>query len=241
MALSLAFSDYQSSGRLVADSATLTSASFTPTNGDVIVVKAQTWDTGNAPGAPSGGAQTYTTQVDNAPGGFRPRSRISTAVVAGSPGSMAVTLAAPASSCHHDLTVEVWTAAALAGTPATGVAAAGTGPAAGTVTTTGAGSIVTWCAADVGSIDPATRAYLSSATEVGVSDGHANSNAVFYSAYQAAASSGVQSFGLSAPSGQTWTIAGIEIQDPAAGGGGSAPPAPPKVFPRLAAIQRASW
>lgn len=208
----LAFSDYQRSGQSGGTTAVLTSASFTPANGDVIVVKAQTWDTGNAPGAPSGGGQTFTTRVDVAPGGFRPRSRISTAVVSGSPGSMAVSLAAPASSCHHDLTVEVWRNAQLAGSPAVGSANSGSGTAATTVTTTASGSAVSWCAADTASVNPSTRAYLSSATENGFSDGSVGANAVFYSAYQLAFTTGSQSIGLSAPSGQAYTIAGIEVQ-----------------------------
>lgn len=241
MAPTLAFSDYQSSGRLVADAAILTSASFTPSNGDVLVIKAQTWDTSVTPGTPTGGAQTYTLRVDNAPGSFHPRSVITTAVVAGSPGSMTVALSAPSATCHHDLTVEVWTSASLAATPATGSAAAGTGSAAGAVVTVGTGSIVSWCAADENSVDPATRAYLSSATEIGVSDGHANTNSVFYSAYQAAASAGSQTIGLSAPSGQNWTIAGIEIQTAGGGGAGSTGVTGPRVFPSLAATQRASW
>jgi hypothetical protein len=223
---SLVFADYQRSGQSGGTSAVLTSASFTPANGDVIVVKAQTWDTGNAPGAPSGGGQTFTTRIDVAPGGFRPRSRISTAVVSGSPGSMTVSLAAPAASSHHDLTVEVWTNAQLAATPAVGSANAGSGTANTTVTTTADNSAVSWCAADTASVNPASRAYLSSATEDGFSDGSVGANAVFYSAYQTAATAGAQSIGLSAPSGQAWTIAGIEVLATAATAGALAGSAP---------------
>jgi hypothetical protein len=39
---------------------TLTSSSFTPANGEVIVVKLATGDTTVSMGAPTGGSQTYT-------------------------------------------------------------------------------------------------------------------------------------------------------------------------------------
>jgi hypothetical protein len=44
-----------------------------------------------------------------------------------------------------------------------------------------------------------------------------------YTAYQAAASAGAQTYGLTAPTGQNPTLAAIEIQD----SGGGAPAVPP--------------
>lgn len=240
MAPTLGVADYQHSDVVVADSTTLTSASFTPSNGDVIVITASTYDTSITPGTPSGGSQTFTQRVDNGPGGFNGHTRLYTAVVSGSPGAMTVTLGAPSTNCFHDMALTWWTAAQLAGTPAVG-SNAGSGAASGTITTVANGSIVVWAINDVNSVNPATRAYLSSATEIGVGNGSVNSNAVFYNAYQSAPTAGSQTFGLSAPTGMAYVTAAVEIQA-ASGGGGTGPPGrPPFVFPALAATQASTW
>lgn len=197
----------------------LTTPSFTPSNGEVVVVKLETWDTGTSMGAPTGGSQTYTSRVTVAPGGFRPWVGIYTAVISGSPGAMTVS-STPSASARYSMTVERWSGAQLAATPATGSNNAGTGAASGTITTAAANSIITWAAGDAQSVDPATRAYLNSATDEGVRDDHVGANGVGYHAYQSAASSGSQSFGLSAPTGMQFCIAGLEVQDAA---GGSTP------------------
>jgi hypothetical protein len=218
MAPTLVASYYvQSSGT---STAAVTTPSFTPTNGEVIVVKLETWDTAVAMGAPTGGSQTYTSRAIVAPGGFRPWAGIYTAVIAGSPGSMTVS-STPGASSRYSMVVERWTGQ-LAASPAVGTNNAGSGSANGTVTTTGTNSIVSWVASDAQSLDPATRAYLASATDEGVRDDHVGANGVAYHAYQTAAAAGSQSFGLSAPTGMQYCIAGIEVQDaaPAATDGG---------------------
>jgi hypothetical protein len=194
------------------DTTTLSTPSFTPANGEVIVVKAATWDSGTPSGTPSGGGLVYTQRATAAPGGFNGYATIFTTVVSGSPGSMSVTLSAPGSSANHSMVVERWTTAQLAGSPATSAPINGFGgPPSASITTTGANSIITWVAVDVGSADPTSRAYLSSATEDGLSDGHVGSNSVHYYAYQTAAVAGSQTLGMSAPS-QTWVMAGIEVK-----------------------------
>jgi hypothetical protein len=195
------------------DSSTLSTPAFTPVNGEVIVVKAATWDTGTPSGTPSGGGQVYTRQATAAPGGFAGYCTIFTAIVSGSPGSMSVTLSAPAGSCYHSMVVERWSGAQLAGSPATNSTIhGGSGEPSATVTTTAGNSIVTWVNVDENSRDPSTRAYLSSATEDGLADGHVSVSSVHYHAYQTAASAGAQTIGMSAPLNQNWTIAGIEVQ-----------------------------
>jgi hypothetical protein len=219
MAPTLTASYYvQSSGTSAAAIAT---PSFTPSNGEVLIVKLETWDTGTSMGAPTGGSQTYTSRVTVAPGGFRPWVGIYTAVVSGSPGSMTVS-STPAASARYSMCVERWASAQLAGTPATGNANAASGAANGSITTTGTSSIVSWVASDAQSVDPATRAYLSSATDEGVRDDHVGANGVGYHAYQAAAAAGSQTYGLSAPTGMQDCIAAIEVQAAAA-----APAIPP--------------
>lgn len=195
---------------------TLTTASFTPANGDVLVIKMGTWDTGSPLGAPTGGSQTYTSRVINAPGGFNQWAAIYTAVVSGSPGSMTVS-STPSVSLRGSMLVERWSGAQLAASPVTH-SASGAGTAAGTLTPAGgASSVISWTAGDVNSVDPATRAYLGSGTGDGLRDDHVGSNGVDYYGYQSSTGSGAQSYGLSAPTGMGWVIAGIEIQAVAGG------------------------
>jgi hypothetical protein len=211
MAPTLTASYYvQSSGTSAAAIAT---PSFTPSNGEVLIVKLETYDTAIAMGAPTGGSQTYTSRITVAPGGFRPWVGIYTATISGSPGSMTVS-STPAASARYSMCVERWSSASLAATPVTnsgGTTNGGTGAAASTLTTSAANSVLSWVAGDAQSLDPATRAYLNSATDEGVRDDHVGANGVAYHAYQAVASAGSTSFGLSAPTGMQWDIAGIEV------------------------------
>jgi hypothetical protein len=189
--------------------AALTTPSFTPSNGEVIVITLETWDTGTSMGLPTGGSQTYTSRVAFAPGGFKPWVGIYTAVISGSPGSMTIS-SSPSASARYSMTVERWSGATLAATPVTATDTNTTTPQA-TLTTSAANSIISWVSGDSNSRDPATRAYLLSGTDDGTRDDHVGSNGVGYHAYVVAASAGSQTFGLSAPSSQAYAIAGIEI------------------------------
>lgn len=194
----------------------LTTPSFTPANGEVLIVKLGTWDTAVSMGVPTGGAQTYLSQQIVATGGFNPWTGIYGATVAGSPGAMTVS-STPSATCWHSMVVERWSGALLAATPVVNTTVSGASSApSGTVTTTAANSIVTWGSADANSTSPATRAYLSGAVEDGLQDGSVGANNVAYYAYQAAAAAGAQSIGLSAPAGQRWVMAGVEVKAAAA-------------------------
>lgn len=195
---------------------TLTTASFSPSNGEVLVVKLATWDTGSPLGAPTGGSQTYTSRVVNAPGGFNQWCAIYTAVVSGSPGSMTVS-SVPSVSLRGSMLVERWSSAQLAGSPVTNSNIGAGAAASSTITPAQATSVISWVVGDVQSVDPATRAYLGSGADEGVRDDHLGSNGVDYHGYQLAVSTSSQSYGLSAPSGQTFVIAAIEVQAAAAG------------------------
>src|ERR1044072_8562654 len=197
----------QSSGT---STATLTTSAFTPDNGEVIIVKGETWDTNVSLGSITGGGQTYTSRATVAPGGFAPWVGIYRAVISGSPGSMTIS-ATPSGSARYSMCVERWGSAQLAGTPATGTRQANAGVANASVTTTGTNSVVSWVASDASSTDPAGRTYLSSATDEGVRDGHAGANGVGYHAWQAAATAGSQTFGLTTATGMA--LAGIEVQN----------------------------
>lgn len=189
----------------------ITTASFTPTNGEILVIKAETWDATITMSTPTGGSQTYTSRVAYGPAGFRPWVGIWTAVVSGSPGAMTVS-STPSASAQCSLLVERWSGAQLAATPVTATANASSGAANGSLTTTAANSVISWVASDAQSLDPATRAYLNSASDEGVRDGHVGANGVGYHAQQAVPSAGATSFGLSAPTGMQYAIAGIEVK-----------------------------
>jgi hypothetical protein len=189
----------------------VTTPSFTPSNGEVIVVKLETWDTGTSMGAPTGGGQTYTSRVILAPGGFRPWIGLYTAVISGSPGAMTIS-STPSASARFSMTVERWSGAQLAATPVTGSANGSTGAAAVSMTPSAATSILSWVAGDSQALDPSTRANLGSGTSDGLRDDHVGSNGVGYHGYQSSTGTSAQSVGLSAPTGMQFGIAGIEVQ-----------------------------
>ena len=197
------------------DTSALTTPSFTPSNGEVIVVKLATWDASNPMGAVSGGGQTYTTRVTGPTSGFNGWVRVVTAVISGSPGSMTITAAGTATNSRHSMVVERWSGQ-LAGSPAVNSTTFGSGAPSANITTAAAGSAVSWVSVDVASQDPATKAYRLSGTEDGLFDGHVGSNSVHYFAYAGSGTgvgaAGTYAMGLSAPGSQTWVLAGIEIQ-----------------------------
>jgi hypothetical protein len=197
------------------NSSAVVTGSFTPSNGEVIVIKVATSDSTISMGTPTGGSQTYTSRVVSTSGGFRPWVGIYTTVISGSPGSMTIS-STPTGSCRHAMLVERWTS------PVTNSAQGGTGAASSTLTTSAANSVLSWVSADAQSLDPSTRAYLGSATDEGVDDAHGSADGVIYFGRQAVASAGATSYGLSAPTGMQYWIAGIEVQD-----SGGAPAVPP--------------
>lgn len=203
--------------QLTQTTSAITSPSFTPSNGELLVVKMSTWDTNVSMGTPTGGGQTFTQAQVSAPGGFNQWAGVFTAQVSGSPGSMTVS-STPSGSSVHSMVVERWSSAKIAASPAVCSPINGSGTPSSTVTTTGTNSVVSWTSGDANSRDPSTRAYLSSATEDGLQDGHIGTNGVSYFAYQTAAAAGAQTVGLSAPASQAWVIAGVEIQASAGGG-----------------------
>lgn len=199
----------------------IVTASFTPSNGDWLVVTMDTWDSGSPLGAPTGGGLTYTAQVTTAPGGFNQWCAIYTAPVISSPGSMTVS-ATPSVSLRGSICVHRFSSAQIAATPITNKTNGFSSAAASTITPSAGTSLIPWTAGDASSVDPATRAYLASATQVGLRDDHVGANGVDYHAYQSSTGTSSQSYGLSAPGGMTWVIAAIEVQD-----SGGAPAIPP--------------
>lgn len=213
------------------DLSTLTTPSFTPSNGEVIVVKAASEGT-TVPtiGTPTGGSQTYTLRNDSRTASHC-EVALYTAIISGSPGSMTVAVPYTANVGYHSIVVERWSSAQLAATPATNTTEVGTTTPSTTLTTVAANSVVSWVCGDWNAT-AGTRTYRSSATE----DGQHDQSPSFYRsyfAYQTAAAAGSQTMGLTAPTGQIWALVGIEIQDAAAAAVSDSPISRRRLLPAL--------
>jgi hypothetical protein len=123
---------------------------------------------------------------------------------------------------------EQWTGAQLAGTPATNATnySGVTGAPSGAITTVAAGSVVSWMDNDFAAIAPGTPTYRTGSgtvTQETIEDQSGIGQYVTYHAWQTTTSTGSQTYGLSAPTGQSWQLLAIEIQ--ASSGGGATPTA----------------
>lgn len=193
------------------DITSLVTPSFTPSDGEVLIVKAASESFDNpAIGAPSGGGQTYTSRVHFSQSA-NTVIRIHSAIVSGSPGSMTVTQAFTVNGGYRSIVVERWGNATLAGSPAVN-SAESTGAPSLTVNTVADGSVVSWVSADWNAVTPGSPAYRSSAVQDGLDDKSVEIAYVAYFAYQVTGTAGSQTIGLTSPGGQKASIGGIEIQ-----------------------------
>jgi hypothetical protein len=197
----------------------LVTAAFTPPSGSIVVAKIVSGDAGQTHTTPTG--LTFTSRVNV--GTFNASTRCSLFTATGGGASVSITAAFAGTANLRGLMVEVWTGAQLAATPATHSVVAGAGAPTDSITTAAAGSIVSWLDGDWSAIAPGTPAYRSSATQL-VTPHTVTGQYTTYSAYQAGAGAGVaNTYGLTSPAGQTYTLASIEIQS----SGGAAPAIPP--------------
>jgi hypothetical protein len=220
------------------DSATLTTTSFTPSNGEVIIVKGQTWGGGLTLATPTGGSQTYTSRGTINPGGINTWGNLWTCVISGSPGSMTIGCTV-SGSCVHSLTVERWSGAQLAGSPVVVTASSTSASTATTTLTTAAdNSVISTLNGDGQSVAPGVPTYQASGVQTGLANGAPSANSVQYFWYQACGTAGSQTVGISSPTGQKWALIAIEIQ-PATS---ASPPGPQTlVVPQAAVMQAANW
>ena len=197
-----------------------TSLTFTVTGttaGDVLVFKGGTETGGTKLNAPTTTGETWSNWLNVGTTSSTASGRIDTAVLA-SGGTKTVTVTMPASASHSGV-VEHWTSAQLAATPATASTTNGGSAPSLTLTTVANGSVVSWASFDWNAVAHSTITYRSSATGE-FSAGTAGSDYFAAFAYQAAATAGSQTFGMTAPTGQQPVMVGIEIQ---AASGGSTP------------------
>lgn len=199
----------------------LTSPSFTPADGELIIVSASTAGSACVPSVPTASGVTFTSRAQAGTSGSFGQARLSTAEISTSPGSITVTQAFTGSGFVRSFTVERWKNAQLDATPAVAQATGSGGPST-TVTTEAANSIVSYVCTDWNAVAPGAYLYRGThTTETGLFD-VTTTDVTSYYAHQYAPTAGSQTLGLSAPVGQAWSIAGVEIQYEApAGGGGS--------------------
>jgi len=197
---------------------TLTSTSFTPQTGDIIVVKVVTENHLSTFSTPTGGGWTYTQRVIDTTANECYCAMWTAPVTTGGTAQTTAISKTDASTAHCSMTVELWRGGQLAATPAT-CDARGTGSPSATITTAASGSVVSWADGDWGAVG-GSPTYGGGATQTGIDQQSPNFYCAYY-AWQSAVSAGSQTLSMSAPTGQTWTIIGIEIQASAA----AAPPA----------------
>lgn len=185
----------------------LVTPSFTPAANEVLVVKAGNEDGGGTFGTPTGGGLTWTQRV-NIGGTGTARAALWTATVSTGGTPMTVTLPAGGTAVSHAMVVERWSGAKLAGSPAV-MNSSGSGAPSGTCTTAANNSVVSWINADWNA-QTGTRTYRGTPTEEQYT--FLGGKYTGYWAYQTAATAGAQTCGLSAPTGQLWSMVGIEVQ-----------------------------
>lgn len=187
-------------------STSLSSASFTPSAGELLVVKTAN-GTGGTPSV-SGGGLTWTQQITVTSVGEI--LRIYTAVVGASPSAMTVTVSY-SSATRRGFVLERWPAgSSLDATPATASATAQSTLNV-SITSEGTDSAITWVMADDNEISTAAT-YRSGAVQEAVHAATGNFYARY--AYQAAAAPGVQSVGMTAPTGLNAGLVALEILPP---------------------------
>lgn len=188
----------------------LTTAAFTPANGEILVVKLSTWVNSIAMTAPTGGSQTFVQRVRHLP----PSDgycfvAIYTAVVSGSPTNMTVTSTNASGTVIKSMVVERWSQATLAVTPVT-VRQSYSSPGAPNInfTTTAANSKISLLCAEYLGVD-GTATYRGTSTETSAFRVSGSFNGFHW--YQSVATASTVAVGMTSPSGQQWNIAGIEL------------------------------
>lgn len=198
------------------DSAANTTPSFSPAAGEFITIEVSTWDaaTGFSVTDSLVSHLTYTKDTEGPTSGFFPYAAIWSTTVGSAPGSMTIS-ATPSGNSMHRTTVKRWSSAQKGNF---GTTKSGSGVPSSALTTGGANSALIGVIADANSVDPATDAFLLSATTDQVFDGHTNFNSVQRHVKVAdSGSAGAKTVGMSAPSGQAWAMVWMEVQGVAGG------------------------
>ncbi|HEY8885956.1 MAG TPA: hypothetical protein VIM31_00435 [Candidatus Microsaccharimonas sp.] len=209
MAVALAAS-YSVNSATQAINQTITTASFTPTTGDLVVLKVITEDASVPAGAPSatGGGITWVKRAENLVGNTVYAALWTGTVTSGGSAMTVSVTTSGGLNGYVSMVLERWTGAQFA-SPASVVYINGTtGTATGAITITGTGSVLSWLDGDWNA-STGTVTYSGGATQDGI-HAVASTYAAYY-AYQTV-SAGSQTFGLTSPTSQTYTLMAVEIQ-----------------------------
>ncbi|HEX2551021.1 MAG TPA: heparin lyase I family protein [Nocardioidaceae bacterium] len=187
---------------------TTTTSSFTPAAGEVIVVKAWNADF-DSPNVTTvtGGSLTYASKIHTQATNKSEAWIFVAEVGATSPGAMTVAATWSGTSGQHGIIVERWSSGLVKGVPAESSPVMGSGAPSATITPENANSVLTWLDVDW-NVSSGTATYRSGATETQQSS---TSNVRAYAAYQNSTGTSAQTVGLSAPTGQAWTLGAIEL------------------------------
>jgi hypothetical protein len=190
------------------DLSTITTTSFSPAAGEVLVVWGTSGDSPCQVTGVSGGGLTWNSRV-SLTASFNDPVRMWTAVVPNTPpASMTVSVTFGGSGASHGIGVMRWANAQLDATPALGYSQSNTSVSQ-SITTEGGASVIAWCASDWNT-KQGTPNYRGTGT---VEAGHQYvSGYTGWYAYQPASTPGTYTFGLSSPTGQKASMIGIEIQ-----------------------------
>ena len=187
-------------------STSLVTASFTPPSGSIVVAKVTSGDSGQTHTGVTG--LTFTSRGNIGPASS---TRVSLWTATGAGAAITVTAAFGGATERRGLKVEVWTGAQLAASPVVRTVGPLAGAPTDALTTLAANSVVSWVNGDWSAVDGVSRAYRSAAVET--SYHFLTAVWTHYTAYQAAAVAGSQTYGLTAPAGQTYTMVAIEVQE----------------------------
>jgi hypothetical protein len=201
----------------------LVSPSFTPATGDIIVVKAAGEDSTLHLNTPTNSANTITwtlQQSDTTSSHCSAYMWTGAVTAGGSACTVTVSTVAGGAAQFHSMMVERWdgTTCQLAGSPALNKKVS-TGTATSSLTTTAAGSVISWMDADWAANSPTSATYSNSSnnTSEGI-DNRSTNNYVAYYDYLQAPTAGATTYGVTAPTGQTYSLLAIEIQAVSSGG-----------------------
>ena len=217
---------------------TLTATAFTPDPGEVIVVKLWNADLDSPNIAEFTPDELTWATIQHTQATNFAETWIFTAVVPDDWPTKTVTPSVTwfGTAGQHGMVVERWRDAQVKGRQTSGPSPThSTGAPSATATPTTANSVLTWLCVDWDIVAGATT-YRSSATQTQISS---TASVIARAAYQNPSSATSQTMGMTAPMGQTWTLAAIELlpaADPGtvvsaelASGTGTANAAAPKV------------
>ncbi|HVK44101.1 MAG TPA: hypothetical protein VM429_04265 [Micropruina sp.] len=187
----------------------LVTTSFTPAAGEVIVVKC--WAAGqDAPVfgecTANGYGLTFASKAHVPTTGKAVAYIFVAEVGATSPGSVSVATSWHTANGAHGMVVERWSSGLVRAAPAQAAPVTGSGAPSAMITPTNANSVITWLNLDKAAVS-GTATYRSTALQTQSTTATIRA----YAAYQNATGTTAHTVGLSAPAGQNWTLAAIEL------------------------------